>query len=180
LEDQLSDTHQTKSLFERVCREVTNISARSIAAIHRNDLDTANHLLTQAASRIVSLKAMIEWTPDFIQNDVYQRAQHKYATALCLRAFVLDSDLPPIQGSGLQPKTYVRGLIDTAEELVKMAVECLRNQCQVGFESHLRQVEAIHDAMAYSRLSRQDDAFQRHIELVREALDRITLCSTAV
>src|SRR5262249_15249004 len=107
-------------------REIIRLSANSIRAIHRHELDGARELQARAREQLVRVRAALDGHPDIYWAGSAQDAQKEYAEACAPLALVQGAALPGPDDLSVGIAAYLNGLGETVGELRRHLLDYLR------------------------------------------------------
>lgn len=142
--EELSRRHKGREQALQLCREIIQLSANGIRALHRREFDSANEVLGQAAMRLEQAKASLEKFPEIYYAGFLADAQKEYAEALFVRAFLMGRDLPMPKDVGVELSSYLKGLGEAAGELRRHILDALRRDDISRCEEFLDVMDAIY------------------------------------
>lgn len=182
--DQLGDLSETiREEFEKVSaardkayqrsRKLISLCARSIRAIHREDWDTADTLISQAKSATNILLSEVREYPPLYYAGYTQDAVKEFVEANLTYAFVRNLPLQTPDDLGAEANTWLNGLAEAATELRRRILDIIRH-------GHNEEVERLLDMMdnIYSTLVTFDfndsitGGLRRRTDTVRAVLER--------
>jgi len=142
--EELSRRHKGREQALQLCREIIQLSANGIRALHRREFDGANEVLGQAAMRVEQAKASLEKFPEIYHAGFLADAQKEYAEALFVRAFLMGRELPMPGDIGVELSSYLKGLGEAAGELRRHILDALRRDDISRCEEFLDVMDAIY------------------------------------
>ncbi len=182
--DQLSNVaDEIRAEFEQInaardqayqrSRQLISLCARSIRAIHREDWETAETLITQAKEATDTLVAGVSEFPTLFYAGYTQDAVKEFVEANLTYALVRNRPLPTPQELGTESNTWLGGLAEAATELRRRILDIIRH-------GHNEEAERLLDAMdsIYSTLVTFDfndkitGGLRRRTDTVRAVLER--------
>ncbi len=107
-------------------RQLTRLSAQTIRAIHRSEVDEAAKNLEQARALAASLKTMLADFPQLFHAGYTQDALKEYAEASLTCAIIENRPLPTPEELELEYATYLNGLAEVTGELRRRCLDILR------------------------------------------------------
>ena len=182
--DQLGDLADTiREEFEQISaardqayqrsRTLISLCARSIRAIHREEWETAESLITQAKGATETLVSGVVDYPSLYYAGYTQDAVKEYVEANLTYALVRDRPLPTPEDLGTESNTWLGGLAEAATELRRRILDIIRH-------GHTDEAERLLDVMdgIYSILVTFDfndkitGGLRRKTDVVRSVLER--------
>jgi len=107
-------------------RQLTRLSAQTIRAIHRSEVDEAAKNLQQARELATSLKVMLAGYPQLFYAGYTQDALKEYTEASLTCAIIENRPLPTPQDLDIDYATYLNGLAEVTGELRRRCLDILR------------------------------------------------------
>lgn len=104
-------------------REVIALSAKSIVCIHDSRFSEAKRLQKLAAQRLEGLRKVA--TSDLLRYILPSEAE--FVECSIVLALSTSSQLPSIEQLGVEPSSYVLGLLDSIGEMKRMVLDTIRN-----------------------------------------------------
>lgn len=145
--EELSRRHQGREQALQLCREIIQLSANSIRALHRREFDQANDLLGQAALRVEQAGTYLEKYPEIYHAGFLSDAQKEYAEALFVRAFLLDREVPQAGEVGVELSAYLKGMGEAASELRRYILDSLRRDDVSRCEEFLETMDTVYSLL---------------------------------
>ena len=145
--EELSRRHQGREQALQLCREIIQLSANSIRALHRREFDQANDLLGQAALRVEQARTYLEKYPEIYHAGFLSDAQKEYAEALFVRAFLLDREVPQAGEVGVELSAYLKGMGEAGSELRRYSLESLRRDDVSRCEEFLETMDTVYSLL---------------------------------
>jgi translin len=145
--EELSQRHQGREQALQLCREIIQLSANSIRALHRREFDQANDLLGQAALRVEQAGTYLEKYPEIYHAGFLSDAQKEYAEALFVRAFLMDREVPQAGEVGVELSAYLKGMGEAASELRRYILDSLRRDDTSRCEEFLETMDAVYSLL---------------------------------
>ncbi len=159
-------------------RQLTRLSAHTIRAIHRSEVDQAHTLLDEARAIVEALKTDLAGFPDLYFAGYTQDAIKEYAEASTTCALIENEPLPLPETMGIEIATYINGLAEAIGELRRRCLDILRQGYSEEAERLLGEMDEIYNflvTMDYpdavtNGLRRQTDLARGIIERTRADL----------
>lgn len=121
--------------------DALNASKRAIFAMHRDDSETADRLLAEAAAGLKAIREAVAGQPDLADEGSYRAAMEENAEAQLYRRFIRTGDIGPVdQAEGYDYEVYLSGLSDLTGELQ-------RRQVRVATDGKLDEVRRLKEAI---------------------------------
>lgn len=126
-------------------RVVTRLSGWSIIQTHRKEMKKAAATLREAERSLKQMSTALQRYPELKGSGSIRVAEQEYTEARCLHALVADHGLPSITKVGVEPSSYLLGLLDMIGELRRLALNYLRNGRGVEAERTLVTMEDLYE-----------------------------------
>ena len=124
-------------------RQLTRLSALTIRAIHRDDIDEAHGLLTDAHLLVLTMQRDLAAYPDLYYAGYTQDAIKEFAEASLTCALIENRHLPRPEELGIEHATYVNGMAETIGELRRKCLDILRQGYSAEAERLLNTMDEI-------------------------------------
>jgi len=108
-----------------VSREVIRLSARAIAATHREDQSSADEFLAKARDTLATLTEAVKAEPHLANSGIILAAYQEYGEATLVRALIRDGKLLTPEELSIPYKPYLAALADTVGELRRHALDLI-------------------------------------------------------
>jgi predicted translin family RNA/ssDNA-binding protein len=105
----------------RASRDIIKLSKKTIYAVHRNDLKSAEKAVAEMKSEFKKLQASVKH-PKLLSSGSFKVAVQEYVEALCFYELMKNNRIPTNTELKLDPEFYLMGLIDLTGELVRKAI----------------------------------------------------------
>jgi len=119
-------THSREQALAQT-RTIIRHCAHAIRAIHRDEKESAQDNLELARSLVNELNDNLKDYPDLFFAGYTQNALKEFSEANIFYALVENSGLPEPEELSITHSTYLQGLAETAGELRRRCLDCLRN-----------------------------------------------------
>lgn len=156
-----------------VCRQLTRHCANAIRAVHRQEIETADRHLREAALLVEKLNTSLAGYRDLYFAGYTQDALKEFAEATITRALILNQPLPGPAEIGVEDATWLNGLAEVTGELRRRCMDILRQ----GYSDEAERLLACMDDI-YAVLVTIDypdavtNGLRRHTDLVRGIVER--------
>ncbi|GAB4522720.1 MAG: haloacid dehalogenase [Anaerolineales bacterium] len=107
-------------------RRLTRACALAIRAVHREDVEEAHQILTEARTLSATLTADLQPFPALYYSGYTQDALKEFTEAEVVFALVFDRALPTPEDLHVEPATYLKGLSEAVGELRRRCLDILR------------------------------------------------------
>jgi translin len=124
----LEEKHQAREITLAACRRTIQSCAAAIRAVHREEFDRADELVTEAAAYVAEADAAVAGHPDVRQGGYLHDAKKEFAEARITLAFVRGEPLPTAGELGVDVPAYLNGMAEAASELRRRLLDCLRSE----------------------------------------------------
>ena len=173
IRDEFEQINDARDLAYQQSRNLISLCARSIRAIHREEWDTAESLITQAREATETMVAGVRDYPALYYAGYTQDAVKEFVEANLTYALVRNRPLPTPAELGAESNTWLNGLAEAATELRRRILDIIRHE-------HSDEVERLLDVMdsIYSALVTFDfndsitGGLRRRTDTVRAVLER--------
>lgn len=128
-------------------RQIVRLSANTVRAIHRGELDQASALLAEARSLLAALVEHLQPYPVLHWAGYVQDAMKEYAEASTMLAIVQGSPIPPPEELGVEDAPYLNALAEAASELRRQILDLLRAGDVARAEHFLAVMDEIYDVL---------------------------------
>lgn len=128
-------------------RRIVRLSANSIRAAHRGDIDTADDLMSDARERMAALVENLASQPSIYWTGYLRDSQKELAEAHLTVAVLADRDWPTPDEIGVEGAAYLNALAETAGELRRYALDSMRRGDLEQAERVLTIMNEIHDLL---------------------------------
>lgn len=183
MEDFQQFTEQVHQVFETLnqardrallqARQLTRLSAQTIRAIHRNEVETAAGYLKEAGGLATSLKAMLADFPQLYYTGYTQDALKEYAEASLTCAVILNQPLPTPESLEIDYPTYLNGLAEVTGELRRRCLDILRQGYSEEAERLLSWMDEIYNLLVtVDYPDALTNGLRRQTDLVRSIVER--------
>lgn len=128
-QDLLSRLEQQSRLRDRALndgRQIIRLSANSIRATHRHELDSAESLLAEARTLLMGLLRDIEGAPGIRWAGYVQDPMKEYAEASITLALVAGRPIPGPDDLAIEDAPYLNALAESASELRRQVLDAVR------------------------------------------------------
>lgn len=154
-------------------RQLTRLSANTIRAVHRSEVDTVHQNLEQAREVAFSLQAMLAGYPQLLHAGYTQDALKEYAEANLTCAIIEGRALPTPESLGVEYSTYLNGLAETVGELRRRCLDILRQGYSDQAEHLLVWMDEIYNLLVtVDYPDALTNGLRRQTDLVRGIVER--------
>jgi len=157
MEDFREFTEQVHQRFETLnqvrdkallqARHLTRLSAQTIRAIHRNEVEEATKHLKEAEGLAASLKSMLADFPQLYYSGYTQDALKEYAEASITCAVITNQPLPTPETLDIDYPAYLNGLAEVSGELRRHCLDILRQGYSEEAERLLAWMDEIYNLL---------------------------------
>lgn len=110
------------------CRQITQLSANCIRAIHRQEFDAATEMLATAKDQTRQAQKCLSEFTDIYHAGFLHDASKEYVEATATLALVTGAPIPTPASLGVEYAAYLNGLAEAASELRRFALDALRRE----------------------------------------------------
>lgn len=143
----LNATYQARESSLKICREVIQLSSKSIRALHRGELDNARGLIDSARERVLKTSEDLQSHPEVLFTGYIHDAQKEYVEAEVMYSIVSRSSLPLFSQMSVHPSAYLNGVAEAASETRRYILDRLRSGDYVLADSSLKIMDEIYDKL---------------------------------
>jgi len=159
----------------RLCRQVVRYSASAIRAVHRQELDKARELLSQAHKLNQELNDDLSQQGALFYSGFVHDAHKEFTEGRITLALIAEEDLPKPDALGVDYAAYLDGLGESVGELRRYILDSLRRGNLSRCEEMLDIMDAIYSilmtmdfpALLAHGLRRTTDAIRGIVERTR-------------
>lgn len=154
-------------------RQLTRLSANTIRAIHRLEIDHAHENLVQAAEIAAGLKKSLADFPQLFFAGYTQDALKEYVEATLTCAVIENKPLPPPEDLDVEVSTYLNGLAEVTGELRRRCLDILRAGYSPEAERLLGWMDEIYNLLVtVDYPDALTNGLRRQTDLVRGIVER--------
>ncbi|MCC6943997.1 MAG: haloacid dehalogenase [Thermomicrobiales bacterium] len=125
--DRFDIANQSRDRALNEGRQIIRLSANTVRAIHRNELDEAAVLLGEASALLQNLLASLDDRTGIRWAGYVQDAMKEYAEACITTAFVTGEPVKSPQELGVDDAPFLNALAESASELRRLTLDSLRS-----------------------------------------------------
>ena len=154
-------------------RQLTRLAAHTIRAIHRDEADTAQSLLSEARVLTLNIQRDLASYPDVYYAGYTQDAIKEFAEANLTVALILNQPMPTPEELGIEYAAYLNGLAETIGELRRKCLDILRQGYSEDAERLLASMDEIYNVLV--TMDYPDaitNGLRRQTDLVRGIIER--------
>ena len=126
--DQFEDLNSVRDRALNEGRQIIRLSANTVRAIHRNELDIARADLSQARELITDLTRSLQPYGAVYWAGYVQDAMKEFAEANLTLAIVEGSPLPSPGDLGVENAAFLNAMAEAASELRRLILDLLRGE----------------------------------------------------
>ena len=123
---ELDAVHAAREITLGACRRTIQACSSSIRAVHRLEMDRADHLADEAASWLRQAHEALRLHPALAGSGPLHDAEKEYAEARLTAAMVGDAPLPSAGDLPVPAAAWLNGLAEAASELRRHLLDRLR------------------------------------------------------
>jgi translin len=154
-------------------RTLTRHCATAIRAVHRDEHDSAQDHLKEAARLAENLHSDLAEFPDLYYAGYTQDALKEFAEASIVYALIVNASLPTPEDLSMENSTYLNGLAEAAGELRRRCLDILRHGYSEEAERlmvHMDDIYAVLTTMDYPDAI--TGGLRRQTDIVRSVTER--------
>ena len=169
----LERVNNARNLAYDRSRSLISLCARAIRAVHRDDWETAEALITKAKEATAALVADVSDYPNLYYAGYTQDAIKEYVEAHLTFALVRHRPLPGPEDLGAEPNTWLNGLAEAATELRRRILDIIRHGHNDEAEYLLNTMEQIYSILVTFDFNDSiTGGLRRRTDTVRAVLER--------
>lgn len=154
-------------------RQLTRLSANTIRAIHRLEIEHAHENLVQAAEIAAGLKKSLSDFPQLFFAGYTQDALKEYVEATLTCAVIENKSLPTPEDLDVEVSTYLNGLAEVTGELRRRCLDILRAGYSPEAERLLGWMDEIYNLLVtVDYPDALTNGLRRQTDLVRGIVER--------
>lgn len=173
IRQQFEQTNSARDKAYQQSRQLISLCAKAIRAMHREEWETAESIMTEAQTASETMVAGVRPYPDLYYAGYTQDAIKEYVEAHLVYAMIRNRPLPAPEEVGAEFNTWLNGLAEATTELRRRILDIIRH-------GHNREAERLLDLMdeIYSLLVTFDfndtitGGLRRRTDTVRAVLER--------
>jgi translin len=147
LSTSLAEAHQAREIGLAACRVVIRSCGSSIRAVHRHDTAEAEALASAAEAALREAQTALAPFPSVAYAGFLADAEKEYAEARLTAALVDERPLPTADDIGVEPTSWLKGLVEAASELRRHLLDLLRAGDLDRGEELLEVMDDVYDAL---------------------------------
>ena len=159
----------------RSCRHIVRYSAGAIRSVHRQEMDRARELLTQAHKLLQELNHDLSQHGSLFHSGFVHDAHKEFAEGRITLALIAQEDLPRPEALGVDYAAYLDGMGESVGEIRRYILDSLRRGDLSRCEEMLDIMDAIYSilmtmdfpALLAHGLRRTTDAIRGIVERTR-------------
>lgn len=173
LRTELDSAHKAREGALARCREIIQMSSKSIRAAHRNELDASADWLRQAQERATQLRTQLATTPTILYAGYLQDAEKEMVEAAVLLAVVQGNTPPTAEELKVEATTYLHGIAEAASEARRTILDALRHGNAARAEGLLEFMEEVYaDLITFDFPDGLTGGLRRTTDALRAVLER--------
>jgi translin len=167
------ETNTARDKAYQRSRQLTSICARAIRAIHREEWETATHLIAEAKNAAETLTNDLHGYPALYYAGYTQDALKEYVEANLTYALVRNQPLLTPDELGTEENTWLNGLAEAATELRRRILDIIRHGYSPEVERLLDNMDEIYSILVTFDFSDSiTGGLRRRTDVVRGVLER--------
>ena len=128
----------------RLSRETIQYSSRTIRAVHRGEIETAQTLAQEAKARVEAVQTRLQDHPELLFAGYIHDSQKEYVEAEAMLAIVGGQPIPSPTTLGVEPAAYLNGIAEAASESRRHVLDLLRQGDMERADSVLKVMDDIY------------------------------------
>ncbi len=154
-------------------RQLTRLSAHTIRAIHRDEVEEAENMLMEARVLTLNIQRDLASYPDVYFAGYTQDAIKEYAEANITVALIRNHPLPAPEDLGIEYAPYLNGLAESIGELRRKCLDILRQGYSEDAERLLTTMDEIYNVLVTMDYADAiTNGLRRQTDLVRGIIER--------
>lgn len=171
--EELSNQSAAREKALRWGREVIQLSAHTIRAVHRREFAEARELLKQAEAKLEEARATLRPFPEINYAGYLHDARKEYAEASIFSAIIEGNPIPTPSELKVELSAYLNGLGEAAGELRRYILDSLRSDEPEPCEELLEAMDDIYTLLiAMDFPDAITGGLRRTTDMVRGVLER--------
>ena len=154
IDGELKERDETRRALYESMRKATRLSKKAIHLVHKEKLEKAKELLTEAYNRLSEIKKLSDPHKHLAHTGAVDSAFQEYTEAKIFISLVENDRIPHKNEIEVPSSSYLLGLADVVGELRRRTLDALRGKNIEIAEKSLRIMESI-----YNELILLDEAF---------------------
>ncbi len=140
-------THQARETALKSCREVIQLSSKSIRALHREEIGKARLLIDEARERVRMTSESLQGNPEVLYAGYIHDAQKEYVEAEVMYSIITQTDLPIFKQLEVHPSAYLNGIAEAASETRRYVLDLLKADNYAMADPSLKIMDYIYDEL---------------------------------
>ncbi len=124
--DVFSKKHAAREQGLRISRQVIQLSANAIRAVHRGEFERAQKLIAEGKTHLEESIPILETNPEIYHAGFLADARKEFSEANITLALLSGGSLPQPEDIGVDVGAYLKGLGDAAGEMRRYILDSLR------------------------------------------------------
>lgn len=129
------------------CRQIIQLSSKSIRQVHKRNFTEASALLNEASKAAANTRTTLRDTPELYYAGYLQDAEKELVEAAAVLALITNTEVPTHQELGVGIMAYLNGLGEAASEIRRFVLDEMRAGKLADSERILKQMEGIYDEL---------------------------------
>ena len=121
-----SKKHAAREQGLRISRQVIQLSANAIRAVHRGEFERAQKLIAEGKTHLEESITILETNPEIYHAGFLADARKEFSEANITLALLSGGSLPQPEDIGVDVGAYLKGLGDAAGEMRRYILDSLR------------------------------------------------------
>lgn len=129
-------------------RKVIRAAANAIRALHRDEWDEAEQLISDSGRRLETINNAVAGQPELASHGVFVDAAKEFSEARITQAVFTGAELPGFGELGVDPVPYLHGLGEAVGEMRRRMLDMLRAEQLDEAEALLEMMDDFVDHLA--------------------------------
>ena len=168
-----SKKHSAREQGLRISRQVIQLSANAIRAVHRGEFERAQKLIAEGKTHLAESIPILETNPEIYHAGFLADARKEFSEANITLALLSGGSLPQPEDIGVDVGAYLKGLGDAAGEMRRYILDSLRKDDWSRCEEIMEVMDEVYGLLVTIDFPEGVTSGLRHTtDMVRGTLER--------
>lgn len=168
-----SKKHAAREQGLRISRQVIQLSANAIRAVHRGEFERAQKLIAEGKTHLEESITILETNPEIYHAGFLADARKEFSEANITLALLSGGSLPQPEDIGVDVGAYLKGLGDAAGEMRRYILDSLRKDDWSRCEEIMEVMDEVYGLLVTIDFPEGVTSGLRHTtDMVRGTLER--------
>ncbi len=168
-----SKKHAAREQGLRISRQVIQLSANAIRAVHRGEFERAQKLIAEGKTHLAESIPILETNPEIYHAGFLADARKEFSEANITLALLSGGSLPQPEDIGVDVGAYLKGLGDAAGEMRRYILDSLRKDDWSRCEEIMEVMDEVYGLLVTIDFPEGVTSGLRHTtDMVRGTLER--------